>query len=190
MLQSQIPWAWYFVRASGLVGFMLLYLSIFLGLSLRIPFLRKIISPIYSVALHCWISLYAMLFALLHGVFMIFDQTYHFTLTDVFLPFVSSYRPGLVAMGIFGLYLMAILGVTSFGKRFISQKLWRIIHFSNILLYVFVLIHAVGLGTDLKNPVFFDIFIWANAFLIFIMLYNLELRIASVLKRKSINNQS
>ena len=188
MLQQAVPWAWYFARAAGIVSFLLLYLSIFLGLTIRIPFLRKIISPVYSLNLHRLISLYALLFALLHGVVLIFDKAINFTLVDVFVPFASSYAPASVALGVLAFYLMLILVVTSYGRKFLSQKVWRVTHFLNIFLYLFGVAHAVTLGTDMQNPVVFDIFLWANALLVFIMLYNLELRFALAFKRSKNEN--
>ncbi|HEX8974404.1 MAG TPA: ferric reductase-like transmembrane domain-containing protein [Patescibacteria group bacterium] len=181
---SEIPWAWYAARAAGLVSFALLWVSIFLGLTLRIPLLRKIFSPIYSMSVHCWISLYATIFALAHGMVLIFDKQFHFGIADVLVPFASSYEPGLIAMGIFTFYLMVLLVVTSYGRRFISQKVWRATHFMNIALYAFGLVHAYNLGTDMKNPIVSGIFILANALLIFIMLWSLEMRIADSIMRK------
>ncbi|EKE20335.1 MAG: ferric reductase family protein [uncultured bacterium] len=180
--QSEIPWVWYLSRVGGLVAFLLLYISIFLGLTIRIPLLRKIFSPIYSVGLHCLISLYATLFALLHGTVLIFDKMIGFKLYDVIIPFVSKFETNLIALGILGFYLMVILVATSYGRKLISQKLWRATHFTNIVLYVIVLVHAVKLGTDLKNPLVFDIFLWANAFLVLVILYNIELRISDAIK--------
>lgn len=187
--QYETPWAWYTARASGLVGFLLLYVSIFLGITLRVPFLRKIFAPVYSMSIHCWISLYATVFAFVHGGVLLWDKFYNFTLADIFIPFASKFEPGLVALGTLGFYLMVILVVTSYGRKFISQKLWRITHFTNLVLYVIVLVHAVKLGTDMKNPTIFWTFIWMNAFLIFIMLYNLELRISESWRRKIENDQ-
>lgn len=179
---NETPWAWYVTRASGLLAFLLLYVSIFLGLTLRIPLLRKIFVPVYSMKIHCWISLQATLFALIHGGALMFDKYMAFSLLDVFVPFASKYEPGLVALGIFGFYLMAILVVTSYGRKFLSQKIWRITHFTNVVLYGAVFVHALYLGTDLKNPAFAWLFILANAFLVFIMLCNIELRITDSIK--------
>ena len=184
LINNEIPWAWYVTRSSGLVGFALLYISIFLGLSIRIPFLHKIISPIYSTKIHCWISLQALLFAFIHGFALFFDKFMKFSLAEIFVPFASRYETNLVALGILGFYLMIILVATSYGHRLISQKLWRVVHFLNIVLYIIVLVHAFILGTDMKNPLVANIFLWANAFLVFLMLTNIEIRIAEAYKRK------
>lgn len=191
--QQETPWAWYASRAAGLVAFALLYVSIFLGLTLRVPLLRKIFKPIYSMNIHCWISLQATILALIHGGVLVFDKFFNFSLADLFVPFASSYEPLLLPLGILAFYLMIMLVVTSYARKHISQKLWRITHFSNIVLYIIVLFHAAGLGTDLKNPTNFHIFLYANAFLVFLMLINMQLRIAERIrmrKKAALANQA
>jgi len=189
LASNEIPWAWYVARSSALVGFMLLYVSIFLGLAIRTPYLRKIILPIYSLKTHCWISLQALLFAFIHGTALLFDKFVNLSLVEVFVPFASKYKTNLVTLGILAFYLMIILVATSYGRKFISHKLWRAVHFTNILLYVIAIIHAVRLGTDLKNPTVWNIFIWANAFLVFIMLVNIESRIITAFRNRTNNVQ-
>lgn len=179
---GEIPWAWYVSRAAGLIGFVLLYISIFLGLTLRIPLMRKIFKPLYAANIHCWISLQATLFAFLHGVVLLFDKFLKFSLVDLFVPFVSSYEPIFLSMGIISFYLMIILVVSSYMRSRISYKSWRILHFTNIALYIFSVVHAAKLGTDLKDTTNFNIFLFLNAFLVFLMLLNMQLRITERIK--------
>ncbi|KKQ51769.1 MAG: Ferric reductase domain protein transmembrane component domain protein [Parcubacteria group bacterium GW2011_GWD2_38_11] len=183
---NETPWPWYIARASGLAGFILLYLSIFLGLIIRIPFLYKFFAPLYAMQGHCWIALQATVFAFLHGFVLIFDKFLGFGFADVFVPFASSYKPVLVGLGTVGFYLMIILTVSSYGRRFISQKLWRILHFANIILYAAVIAHAYFLGTDMKNDIVRNIFVYANIFLIILMLGNMFIRIKqNIIRRNS-----
>lgn len=183
--QGDTPWAWYVSRASGLVGFTLLYISIFLGLTLRVPFLRKIFSPLYALQGHRFISVQALLLVFVHGIVLVFDKFINFSLAEVFVPFASHYQPGLVALGILGFYLMLILVVTSYGRKFISPGIWRAVHFTNIILYLVVIFHAYYLGTDMQNPIIRNIFVWANVLLILIMLINMFSRIKANIERKN-----
>ncbi|HAS00098.1 MAG: Ferric reductase domain protein transmembrane component domain protein [Candidatus Moranbacteria bacterium GW2011_GWC2_37_73] len=189
--QNETPWAWYVSRASGLLGFTLLYISIFLALTIRVPFLRKVFAPVYALNAHGWIALQATLFALVHGTVLIFDKFMGFNLIDVLVPLASTYEPALVAMGIIGFYLMLILVVTSYARKHLSFKLWRAVHFLNIILYVGVIVHAYFLGTDMKNEIIRNIFVYANIFLIILMLVNMFIRIKQNIARRnveSINN--
>jgi len=174
--QSATPWAWYLVRAGGLTAFLLLYVSIFLGVASTLPGLRKIFLPLFNQRVHCWISLQALIFVLIHALGLLFENYFNFTLSDIFIPLLSPYKPELVALGILGFYLMIVLVVTSYIQKYISPRFWRIVHYSNLLLYALVLIHSFYLGTDLKSGRLRDIYIFANGILIFLLVVNIFLK--------------
>lgn len=192
LTEIEIPWGWYFARASALVGFFLLYLSIFFGIAIRNPILKKIISPIYSLDIHGWISLQALLFALLHGVSLLFDKFLAFNWANIFVPFFPlsesatkvGVEPIYLAMGIISLYLMLILIVSSYLRKFINFRVWRFIHFFNLALWIFVILHALQLGTDMRNVIVRNIFIYANAFLMLLFAINIISRLFNFIKQK------
>lgn len=198
LLEIETPWIWYLARSGALVAFLLLYLSIFFGISIRTPILKKIITPAYSFEIHRWISLQALLFAFFHGIILIFDKFLSFNLRNVFLPFFplseSSIRAGIdptyLAMGIIGFYLMLVLVVSSYLRKHIKFWLWRSIHFFNILLWIFVVLHALKLGTDMKNEIVRNIFIYANAFLALLFVVNIISRIFNFVRNKINSNKS
>jgi methionine sulfoxide reductase heme-binding subunit len=177
--EIQIPWDWYIVRASALVGFLLLYISVFSGTVSCLPGIRKYFLRLRSLNFHCWISLQALIFAFLHGIALLFHRYIRFSFADVFVPFHSSFEPLLVGLGTVSLYLMIILVSTSYARKYISQKAWRTIHFLNIALYIFSIVHAFYLGTDLKSGLLREIFIWANGVLILLLIYNMINRVWS-----------
>ena len=182
--KTETPWPWYVARASGLVGFVLLYISIFLALTLRIRFMHKLFAPLYALNAHGWIALQATIIALAHGLVLTLDKFLNFSLVAVLVPFASKYEPILVGLGTLGFYLMLILTVTSYVRNHLPHGLWRAIHFLNIGLYFMVIAHAMFLGTDLKNEMARNIFILANGFLILLMFVNMFLRIKDSLERK------
>lgn len=186
--QNETPWPWYVSRMSGLVAFVLLYLSILLGLTIRIPFLGKFFAPLYAMQAHCWIALQATIFAFLHGISLVFDKFLDFRLVDVFVPFVSSFEKGLIAVGVIGFYLMIILVATSYGKKYMSHKLWRAVHFLSIILYAFVVAHAYYLGTDMNNVIIKNVFVYSNLVLVLLMSVNMFLRIKEKIAKKKNNS--
>jgi len=186
MQNIQIPWDWYIIRASALVGFLLLYISVFTGTVSGLPGIRKYFLRLGSLNFHCWISFQALLFVLIHGIALLFDKLIPFSLADILIPFHSSYEPLLVALGTISLYLMIILVATSYARKYISQKIWRSIHFLNIFLYIFSIIHALYLGTDLKSGLLREIFIWANGILILLLIFNIIYRIWSKTKIREV----
>lgn len=185
---NEIPWAWYAARSGGLLAFLLLYLSVFLGLAIRTPILKKIIKPVYSCRPHCWISLQALIFAFLHGFSLIFDKYLGFGLKDVFIPWSSKFSPNLLALGIIGFYLIIVLVISSYLRKFIPNGIWRFLHSLNVILYIFVLIHALYLGTDLKVPVLRNVFLGMNGFMILLMLINLISRVFKETKQEIPND--
>lgn len=182
MQNIQIPWDWYIVRASALIGFLLLYVSVFIGTVSCLPGIKKYFLRLRSLNFHCWISLQALIFAAAHAIALLFHQYIEFSLADILIPFHSSFEPVLTGLGTIVFYLIIILVATSYARKYISQKIWRTIHFLNIALYVFVIIHAFYLGTDLKSGILREIFIWANGFLILLLIFNLLYKIYAHLR--------
>ena len=187
--EIQIPWDWYIVRASALIGFLLLYVSIFVGTLSSFPGIRKYFLRLKSLNFHCWISFQALIFALVHAIALLFHKFISFGWKDVFIPFHSSFEPVITGLGTIGLYLIAILVATSYARKYISAKLWRAIHFFNIGLYIVVIIHAFYLGTDLKSGLPRQIFIWANGLLILLLIFNMIHLIWSRVKNRPINHE-
>lgn len=181
--QGETPWAWYLTRASALIGFVLLWFSFFLGLSIRVPFLNKIIKPIYSFNIHCWISLQATAFAFFHGFILLWDKYMAFKVANVFIPFypivegqMKGINPKILALGILSFYIMLVLVLTSYFRKYINAFLWRLLHFLNIGLFVIVFVHALYLGTDLKSGPLRTAFIIANLLILVLLIINLLLR--------------
>jgi len=182
--EIQIPWDWYVVRASALIGFSLLYISILAGIISRLPGIRKYFLRLGSLNFHCWISFQALIFALVHAIALLFHKFIPFSWKDVFIPFHSNFEPMLVAFGTISLYIMIILVATSYSRRFFSYRIWRSVHFLNIALYILSIIHAFYLGTDLKSGLLRQVFIWANGILIVLLTYNMFYRIWSKIKKQ------
>ncbi|TSD02189.1 MAG: hypothetical protein Athens071425_109 [Parcubacteria group bacterium Athens0714_25] len=177
VVDREVPWAWYVVRASGFVSFALLWWVMFTGLAIRTPILKKIIEPEYSMSMHRWVSVQAIFFAMIHGAGLMFDKFMQFGFAEVFVPFVSDFKPELVALGIFGFYLMIILILTSYFRNHLSFGVWRFVHYFNIVLYAITVVHALLLGTDMQNEIVRNIFLAVNGVLAVLIVVNIAARI-------------
>lgn len=182
---AETPWPWYVGRASGLVGFTLLFLSMFLGLAIRLPGLRRLISPVTSLSVHHWLSLQALAFMMVHGAAFTFDRYLGFSWADVLIPFHSSFQSLLLSFGIVALYVMVLLVVTSLWKRSIPYRVWRAVHFLNITAYVLGVAHALYLGTDLKIVLLRNVFIGLNGLLVVLIVWNLGLKLWGELRNRA-----
>lgn len=177
-------WAWYVSRATALISFFLLYVVIFLGLTVRLPFLNKIFSPLTSLRVHAWLSVQALFFVFVHASALVFDKFYKFTWVEAFIPFAHPEEGNFVAMGVIGFYAIILLILTSYFRHLMSHRIWRISHFLNVALYVFAIIHSLKLGTDLQSGIGRNVFVWSNVALGTLFVLNLEYQAYSVIKRK------
>lgn len=188
--ESQTPWAWYISRATALIAFLLLFISIASGLTIRMPFVQRALPAGFSLKVHSWISLQALIFAFIHGGSLLFDKYLGLSIVNIFVPFTSPYQKNFIALGIIAFYCMLILVVTSYGRKYIAQRLWRVVHFLNIFLYLFALWHAFAIGTDLKNQNVKYLFIFANIFLLLLLLQHIGSRIYMAMKLKKIRQNN
>ena len=84
---------------------------------------------------------------------------------------------------------MIILVFSSYLRKYIPQSVWRGIHFLNVGLFVIIFIHALYLGTDMKNDTVRGIFIIANSFIVFLFIVNLLLRLLNIYKNNEVVHQ-
>jgi DMSO/TMAO reductase YedYZ heme-binding membrane subunit len=66
----------------------------------------------------------------------------------------SDWKPGAVAFGIVGIYLLIAIEATSLAMKWLPRPLWRWIHRSSFLLYFVATYHAIRAGTDHENQWF------------------------------------
>jgi DMSO/TMAO reductase YedYZ heme-binding membrane subunit len=170
------PWAWYIGRASGIIGFIFLWLTVFLGLSIRNPIFKKVVPPIYSFGFHCFLGAAAVFWSLVHGTSFLFDQSIQFTWKDSFIPFFSETTlvdPNFLALGIMAFYAMVIMTITSYLRKHLNHFLWRVLHFLNPLAFIFVVVHGYFNGTDMKNFWIGSAFLVSSYFLLIVYLSSL-----------------
>jgi len=185
-INAETPWAWYVARSAGIIGFVFLWLTVFLGLAIRNPLLKKIITPIYSFGLHCFLGALAVYWALIHGLSLLFDKYIGFGIKDIAVPFVSQgayVDTNYLALGILAFYFMAIMAITSYLRRHLNHWVWRILHFLNPLAFVFAVIHGYANGTDMKNVYIGGLFLLSAAVLSIVYLTNLMALIINKLRR-------
>lgn len=189
-VKQATPWAWYLARTFGLVGFSLLYLDMLFALVMRIPFLAIVFRKIIIAKTHQWLSIYAFIFVLSHGVVLLFDQYLDFGWLEVFVPFSAERFQLPIAWGILVFYSMLILIVTSYARTVINQRIWRLVHWLNIFVFVGGVIHAISVGTDLKNSTVYWIFLIANGLLAGLFGLNLFFRIRNKMKRVRLDQET
>jgi hypothetical protein len=139
---------WYLSRAAALTAYLLLTLSVCLGLLVRTRVMDWLLARWRWFDLHQFTALTALAFALLHVFSLLGDHYIGFSLDQLLIPFASPYRPLQVAAGIISLYLLVVVIASFWLRRFIGYRAWRMLHFATFSIFLLALFHGLFAGTD------------------------------------------
>jgi hypothetical protein len=139
---------WYAARAAGVVAYVLLTCVVLVGVTLAGK-LRMKTWPKFAVTdLHRFGSLLVGVFIGLHVLTIALDAYTPFSVTQLVVPFASSYRPVWVALGIVSTELLIAVAVTNALRGRIPYRWWRRVHFATFLVWAGATVHGIGAGTD------------------------------------------
>lgn len=139
---------WEMIRASGLIAYVLLSVSMIVGIAVRVRALDWLMKRAWVLEGHQTLSVLALVFTGGHMVFTLMNQFLPFTVLGILVPFATGWRPVAIALGIVGFYLLAMLTLSSWLRPVIGQKTWRTIHYSGFACWVVALAHGVFSGSD------------------------------------------
>ncbi len=149
------PQIWWFVsRSSGVIAWALVSLSVCWGLFISTKAVAKASSPAWLLDLHRYLGGLAVIFTAIHLIGLAADNYVTFGWAETFVPMASEWKPGPVAFGIVGLYLLVAVEVTSLAMKWLPRRLWRWIHRSSFPLYFVATYHGISAGTDHENQWF------------------------------------
>ena len=141
------PASWYAARAAGIVAYLLLSGSVVVGLSMSSK--RKLEWPRFAVEeLHRFLSLLTGLFLIIHVGSLLLDRVVPTSLTQVVVPFTSSYRPLSVGLGVAAADLLAAVALTNVLRTRLPYRLWRRAHYATLAVWLGATGHAFLTGTD------------------------------------------
>ncbi len=140
---------WYLSRATAFVAYLLLWLSMSFGVLITNRLARMWPGGPVAFDLHQHTSLLGLAFALFHALILMGDKYIHYSLYQVMVPFASvGYRPLWVGLGQIGFYLLALVGLSFYVRRWMGPKLWRLVHFLSFAVFGLALVHSIWSGTD------------------------------------------
>lgn len=142
---------WDVARAGGFTAFGLLTLSVAIGLALTLHLQSPRWPRIINSELHNFITLLALIFTGVHVLAVWIDPFTNFGWNEVFIPFVSHYRPLWMAFGIVAFYIGVAIGISTWLRPHIGYKWWRRLHVLTLLLYGLVVIHGIATGSDTRT---------------------------------------
>ncbi|MGI8553885.1 MAG: ferric reductase-like transmembrane domain-containing protein, partial [Dehalococcoidia bacterium] len=143
---ANVPW--YLSRATGFVAYLLLFLTVSLGLAIRTKALDRLVARWRVTDIHTFLSVLVALFVVVHVVALLGDRFIGFSVVQLLVPFASSFQPVWTGVGIITAYLLLLVLFSFPARRFIGYRAWRSLHYLTFLVYVGALVHGLFAGSD------------------------------------------
>jgi sulfoxide reductase heme-binding subunit YedZ len=150
------PTMWYFTRTLAIAAYVTLTVSVVLGMLRSIA--RQSGERLTWIVdeLHQFLALLSGLLVAGHLITLMLDPFVPFTLINVLLPLNEPYRPFAVVLGVFALYAMAALLFSSWLRRHLPYRLWRLVHYVSFAAFALITAHGLLAGSDAKE-------VWTSA---------------------------
>jgi predicted ferric reductase len=143
---------WYVTRASGIIAYLLLWVSTVLGLAVTSKYLDGMLERLFTYDFHEFVSLLSVGFTLVHVLVLLLDRYLPYSLIQILVPFLSPYRPFWVGLGVIAFYVILLVTITFYLRNRIGTRAFRIIHIFSLLGYLGVTLHGYYAGTDTALP--------------------------------------
>jgi methionine sulfoxide reductase heme-binding subunit len=142
------PAIWYAARASGVAAYVVLSIVVCLGLTLG----GKAQSrrwPRFSVEdVHRFGGLLVGSLIGVHVLAIAADSFLPFSLTQLLVPFTSTYRPLWTGLGIAAAEILLALAITNHYRKRLPYSFWRKAHYLNFAVWGLASVHGLMSGTD------------------------------------------
>lgn len=142
---------WIIGRATGMVGVILLSLAAAMGLALSM----KASSPRFprwlTTNLHRYVTILAVVVSVVHLLVLWLDTQSGLSALSLVIPFISSWNPLAVGMGVLGLEITLVVWLTTRLRDRIGYRLWRVVHRTASVGWVLVIAHGLLAGTDTRT---------------------------------------
>ncbi|MDO7905957.1 ferric reductase-like transmembrane domain-containing protein [Paenibacillus sp. JX-17] len=138
---------WATTRAAGMTSYLLLFFSTAAGIMMSLKMLNGRAKSIL-LTVHQSSGWFGLLFGMVHGTVLLFDQYVGYPAAELLIPFASHSHRWLNGIGTLSLYAMLILVASSDLMKKLGRKVWRTIHFFAFPAYFMALVHGFMLGSD------------------------------------------
>jgi ferredoxin-NADP reductase/DMSO/TMAO reductase YedYZ heme-binding membrane subunit len=147
MLADPHIW-WYVTRASAVLAWILMTLSVVWGVLLSTRIMRKVDDASRLLDLHRYLGGLGLVMVALHVVSLMLDGWLQFSPLEALVPLQTDYRPIPVALGILALYLLIAVYGSSLLRDRLPPRFWKGLHYSNYAAVLLVAFHSGLSGTD------------------------------------------
>lgn len=148
---------WQIIRATGLAAYMMLFLSVALGIiqSIRIMPKKSRADLAYLHSGFSWLGLVAIF---IHTTSLYFDQYISYSIPEILLPFTSDFKPLETSTGILALYIIFILILSNILRTKFTITTRRNIHYLSYAGFLGALVHGLYIGNDSGEPLVYGMY--------------------------------
>jgi len=151
LLASSPSAYWYLTRGSGVVTLVLLTASVCLGVLTSVRWRSTRLPRFLVSGLHRNVTLLAVAFLTIHVVTTLLDAYAPIGLRDVFIPFLSPYRPVWLGLGALSCDVLIAVVATSLLRVRLGYRVWRTTHWLAYASWPLALVHSLGTGSDART---------------------------------------
>jgi predicted ferric reductase len=165
---------WDLARSSGIVAYMLMWLSVAFGLLITNRMARIWPGGPTAFDIHQYSSLIGLAFALFHGLILLGDQYIKYTLPQIVIPFGSvNYQQFWVGLGQLAFYSLIPITFSFYVRQQISANVWRWIHYGSFISFAMITIHALLAGSDATNILVLGMYVVTGVSVFFLTMYRM-----------------
>jgi len=141
------PTFWLLARASGLTAYVMLTVSIIVGIVVKSrPF--SSLKPAAVTDLHRVLALLALGALAGHALFLVLDTTVRISPVALVVPGLISYRPLATSLGVLSAELMVLVYASFSQRKRIGARNWRRLHWASYVIFAAATLHGLAAGTD------------------------------------------
>jgi predicted ferric reductase len=134
------------------------------GLAIPSKSFQSFLDGAFSYDFHEYLSLLGLGFVFVHVAVLMLDKYLPFSLIQVVVPFIDTYRPFWVGLGIISFYVLLLVTVTFYIRQWIGVKAFRAVHILSLFGYLGATLHGLFAGTDSALPI--TKFLYTGTFLV------------------------
>ncbi|MGE5263546.1 MAG: hypothetical protein ACM3S0_09210 [Acidobacteriota bacterium] len=164
---------WDLARTSGIVAYLLIWLSVAFGLMITDRIARVWPGGPVAFDLHQFTSLLGLGFSLFHAVILLGVQYIQYTPLQILVPFTTGYQPLWVGLGQVAFYALIPITFTFYFRRQIGAGWWRAIHYGSFIAFAFITLHGLLSGSDTGNWAVLGMYLLTGASFLYLTFYRI-----------------
>jgi predicted ferric reductase len=146
------PLLWYLTRTTAVSAYVALTVAVMLGMLRGVARtsgerLSWLVDELHQVLATVFAGL-----VVLHLVTLIYDPYLPFSLNNILVPLNEPYRPFPVDLGVLALYTMVVVLGSTWIRRHMPYRYWRLVHYASFATFVLVTLHGLLAGSDASEP--------------------------------------